>query len=207
MPDQFIGGTWKRRQSLQDLPLFLLLTAKHSSEFLGACLFCVYSRAPSHFFFFTFHRYTKCSFMLQVVHRSSVWDLTLTVPHSFVFHGELVLLAQSFPVYFACLPVGVRRRTKRYKLQKFSQKSLGVAYLCLTKKLAERTHSLCLFIIAGLACRDRLYAHTREATGIAGGPTAHMVDCPCCIGGGGSKALPYATLSSNPNCNTPYSAD
>ena len=47
--------------------------------------------------------------MLRVVKRGLEAELgAVAPPHHYLFHGELVLLDQSFPVYFARLPVGGR---------------------------------------------------------------------------------------------------
>jgi hypothetical protein len=158
--------------------------------------------------FNTLFRYTKCSYMLRVVKRGheSQW-LDDAPPHSFVSHGKLVLLVQSFPTYFADVPIGVRvslnkNGNTRRSLLNTSQKSPNIPYPVVHHTL-NYTHRICFWIVAGLTTRNYLYAHTRMATGQNAGPTGVYVDSPYTLSGAGSLNLPTGTVSKNTNCNTP----
>jgi hypothetical protein len=145
--------------------------------------------------------------MLRVVKRGQEADLDAdAAPHHFLFHGELVLLVQSFPLYFARLPVGGRNVGTGHALQCVNPKSPNVAYPVVPVSLHYQ-HRICFWIIAGLTARDHLYAHTRQATGKNAGPTGLYVDSPYCIGGGGSIRAPYSSVTSNHNRNTPPFAE
>ena len=120
--------------------------------------------------------------MLRVVKRGLEAELgAVAPPHHFLFHGELVLLVQSFPVYFARLPVGGRADGTGHVLKFVTPKSPGVAYPVVSKHL-HYYHRMCFWIIAGLTARDHLFAHKRQATGKNAGTTGLFVDSPICIG-------------------------
>ncbi len=180
-----------------------VITASQCETFFGLPGCVTRFPRPLLIFFNTFLRFTGCSYMLNVVKRGQENEMGDDAPpHHFLFHAELVLIIQCFSLYFKNLPVGGRFSNTGHTLQCATPKSPGCAYPVITQQLNYQ-HRICFLIIAGLTARDRLYAHTRIASGIDAGPTGRIVDAPAQIGGGGTEAAPYARVSLNPNRNTP----
>jgi len=144
--------------------------------------------------------------MMRVVWRGKEheWRTNVRRKYHFVFHGQLLLLVQSFVYFFARLPVGVRfgRTEMQRLLVACVEKGVAPNYLYPTIRLTlNYPHSICWWLVAGMTVMDYGYAHTRAQQGLV----ALLIDSPYTISGGGCLLNPTAKVRPNDNCNTPFS--